>query len=125
MGFISNIKAGDFNIRLKLKYPLISTNTFGERVESSFPTLTTVWGIKKVTSLRNINEKFEGDQLQSYGLFFIQIRYTAQIATNINPTFKIVDDSTNEEYELLSYIIDPRKEYIELYVKLDINTSIS
>jgi len=125
MGFISNIKAGDFNIRLKLKYPLISTNTFGERVESSFPTLTTVWGIKKVTSLRNINEKFEGDQLQSYGLFFIQIRYTAQIATNIDPTFKIVDDSTNEEYELLSYIIDPRKEYIELYVKLDINTSIS
>jgi len=125
MGFISNIKAGDFNIRLKLKYPLISTNTFGERVESSFPTLTTVWGIKKITSLRNINEKFEGDQLQSYGLFFIQIRYTAQIATNIDPTFKIVDDSTNEEYELLSYIIDPRKEYIELYVKLDINTSIS
>ena len=125
MGFISNIKAGDFNIRLKLKYPVISTNTFGERVESSFPTLTTVWGIKKITSLRNINEKFEGDQLQSYGLFFIQIRYTAQIATNINPTFKIVDDSTNEEYELLSYIIDPRKEYIELYVKLDINTSIS
>jgi len=125
MGFISNIKAGDFNIRLKLKYPVISTNTFGERVESSFPTLTTVWGIKKVTSLRNINEKFEGDQLQSYGLFFIQIRYTAQIATNIDPTFKIVDDSTNEEYELLSYIIDPRKEYIELYVKLDINTSIS
>jgi len=125
MGFISNIKAGDFNIRLKLKYPLINTNTFGERVESSFPTLTTVWGIKKITSLRNINEKFEGDQLQSYGLFFIQIRYTAQIATNINPTFKIVDDSTNEEYELLSYIIDPRKEYIELYVKLDINTSIS
>tara|TARA_R100001369_G_C3311511_1_gene167403 strand:+ start:270 stop:647 length:378 start_codon:yes stop_codon:yes gene_type:complete len=125
MGFISNIKAGDFNIRLKLKYPVISTNTFGERVESSFPTLTTVWGIKKITSLRNINEKFEGDQLQSYGLFFIQIRYTAQIATNIDPTFKIVDDSTNEEYELLSYIIDPRKEYIELYVKLDINTSIS
>ena len=42
-----------------------------------------------------------------------------------NPTFKIVDDSTNEQYELLSYIIDPRKEYIELYTKLDINTSIS
>jgi len=126
MAFISNIKAGDFNIRLKLNYPTITINDFGERVESSiFPTLATVWGIKKVTSLRNVNEKFEGDQLQSYGLFFIQIRYTSQIATNIDPTFKIVDDSTSEEYELLSYIIDPRKEYIELYVKLDINSSIS
>jgi len=125
MAFISNIKAGDFNIRLKLQYPTITANDFGERVETSFNTLTTVWGIKKVTSLRNINEKFEGDQLQSYGLFFIQIRYTTQIANAISPTFKIVDDNTSEEYELLSYIIDPRKEYIELYTKLDINTSIS
>ena len=69
MAFISNIKAGDFNIRLKLQYPVINNNSFGERVEASFVVLTTVWGIKKITSLRNINEKFEGDQLQSYGLF--------------------------------------------------------
>ena len=123
MAFISQIKAGDFNIRLQLQSPTISTNDFGEKVESSYATEETVWGIKRVTSLRSVNEKFEGDQLQSYGLFFIQVRY-AGFTNDLDPTWRIVDADTNEIYEILSYIIDPRKEWVEFYTKIDINSSI-
>lgn len=80
-------------------------------------------GIKKVTSLRNVNEKFEGDQLQSYGKFFIQVRYDS-FTNDIDPTWRIVDADTSEEYEILSYIIDPRKEWVEFYTKIDIDSSI-
>ena len=124
MAFISQIKAGDFNIRLHLQSPSSSTNSFGEPVTSSYSTESTVWGIKRVTSLRNINEKFEGDQLQSYGMFFIQVRYTSDIVDNIDPTWRIVDSATSEIYEILSYIIDPRKEWVEFYTKIDINDSL-
>jgi head-tail adaptor len=123
MAFISQIKAGDFNIRLQLQSPTITANDFGEKVESSYSTEETVWGIKRVTSLRNVNEKFEGDQLQSYGKFFIQVRY-AGFVNNLEPTWRIVDADTSEEYEILSYIIDPRKEWVEFYTKIDINSSI-
>lgn len=123
MAFISQIKAGDFNIRLQLQSPTINTNDFGEKVKSSYSTETTVWGIKKVTSLRNVNEKFEGDQLQSYGKFFIQVRYDS-FTNDIDPTWRIVDADTSEEYEILSYIIDPRKEWVEFYTKIDIDSSI-
>ena len=123
MAFISQIKAGDFNIRLQLQSPTINTNDFGEKVKSSYSTETTVWGIKKVTSLRSVNEKFEGDQLQSYGKFFIQVRYDS-FTNDIDPTWRIVDADTSEEYEILSYIIDPRKEWVEFYTKIDIDSSI-
>ena len=123
MAFISQIKAGDFNIRFQLQSPTINTNDFGEKVKSSYSTETTVWGIKKVTSLRNVNEKFEGDQLQSYGKFFIQVRYDS-FTNDIDPTWRIVDADTSEEYEILSYIIDPRKEWVEFYTKIDIDSSI-
>ena len=123
MAFISQIKAGDFNIRLQLQSPNDATNSFGEPVTSSYVTEETVWGIKRVTSLRSVNEKFEGDQLQSYGLFFIQVRY-GSFANDMDPTWRIVDADTSEEYEILSYIIDPRKEWVELYTKIDIDSSI-
>jgi head-tail adaptor len=124
MAFISQIKAGEFNIRFYLKSPDDTQNTFGEIVTSSYSTEATIWAKKSVTSLRDINEKFEGDQLQSYGKFFIQIRYDSTIAGDLKPTWKLFDKNTSEEYEILSYIIDPRKEYIEFYTKLDINESI-
>lgn len=125
MAFISQIKAGDFNIRLQLIKSDDSIDAFGENVTTNPTVQATIWGNKKVTSLRNINEKFEGDQLQSYGLFFIQVRYDSSWVNNLDPTWTLKDADTLEQYELLSYIIDPRKEYVEFYVKLDINSSIS
>ena len=125
MAFISQIKAGDFNIRMQIKSPSINQDTFGEKVATTYDTETTVWAKKSVTSLRDINEKFEGDQLQSYGKFFIQIRYSNTIANNLEPTWILVDKNTQERYDILSYIIDPRKEYIEFYTKIDINNSIA
>jgi len=125
MAFISQIKAGDFNIRLKLKSSSVVTNSFGEQVRDSYSTEQTFWGIKRVTSLRSVNEKFEGDQLQSYGLFFIQVRYNSDFVENLDPTWRLEDDATGEKYEILSYIIDPRKEWVEFYTKIDINNSIA
>ena len=125
MAFISQIKAGDFNIRMMIKSPSINQDTFGEKVATTYDTETTVWAKKSVTSLRDINEKFEGDQLQSYGKFFIQIRYSTNIANTLEPTWILVDKNTQERYNILSYIIDPRKEYIEFYTKIDINNSIA
>jgi len=124
MAFISQIKAGEFNLRMLLKSPNTSQNDFGESPVGSYSTEATIWAKKSVTSLRDINEKFEGDQLQSYGKFFIQIRYNTDIAQNLMPTWKLFDKNTSEEYEILSYIIDPRKEYIEFFTKIDINNSI-
>ena len=125
MAFISQIKAGDFNIRLKLQSSTAISNSFGEKVRNSYQTEQTIWGIKRVTSLRNINEKFEGDQLQSYGLFFIQVRYSISFIQNLDPTWRLEDADTGEIYEILSYIIDPRKEFVEFYTKIDINQSIA
>jgi hypothetical protein len=125
MAFISKIKAGDFNIRFHLKTPSGSQNSFGETPATTYITEYTVWAKKSVTSLRDINEKFEGDQLQSYGKFFIQIRYSENIKQNLDPRWILVDTSTNERYDILSYIIDPRKEYIEFFTKIDINQSIA
>ena len=115
MAFISQIKAGDFNIRLQLIKSDDSIDAFGENVTTNPTVQATIWGNKKVTSLRNINEKFEGDQLQSYGLFFIQVRYDSSCVNNLDPTWTLKDADTLEQYELLSYIIDPRKEYVEFY----------
>jgi len=125
MAFITQIKAGDFNIRLQLQKAVTEINNFGENALTTFSTEATFWGNKKVTSLRNINEKFEGDQLQSYGLFFIQVRYDSAWVNDLNPIWRLKDADTLEIYQILSYIIDPRKEYVEFYVKLDINDSIS
>ena len=125
MAFISQIKAGDFNIRLKLQSSSVVVNAFGEKVRDSYSTEATIWGIKRVTSLRSVNEKFEGDQLQSYGLFFIQVRYSISFVQNLNPTWRLEDAETGERYEILSYIIDPRKEFVEFYTKIDINESIA
>lgn len=124
MAFISKIKAGDFNIRMIVKSPSTSQNNFGEKVATNYTTEATVWAKKSVTSLRDINEKFEGDQLQSYGKFFILIRYNSSFIEDLEPTWKLVDKNTGEEYEILSFIIDPRKEYIEFYTKIDINQSL-
>jgi head-tail adaptor len=119
MAFISEIKAGDFNYRLRIRKSSQSDNSFGEYT-TSYTTEATVWAIKNVTSLRNINEKFEGDQLQSYGNFFFTVRYDSTWANLIQGTWELQNnDSPNETYEVLSWVIDPRKEYIEFYARLN------
>lgn len=121
MAFISEIKAGEFNIRLDLMYTSNSTNSFGE-VTSTYATTYSFWANKNVTSLRNINEKWEGDQLQSYGNFFFQVRYDSTWVNLLKPTWRLRNsDSPNETYEILSWIVDPRKEYVEFYARLDID----
>lgn len=122
MAFISKIKAGDFNIEVKIQSPTTSQNTFGEKAVSSYSTQATVWANKNVSSLRNINEKFEGDKLQSYSEFYILVRYEQAWVDNINGTWRLQDNSTNEIYEILSYIIDPRKEFVEFRTKLDVSS---
>ncbi len=46
MAFISEIKAGEFNIRLDLMYTSDSTNSFGE-VTSTYATTYSFWAKKK------------------------------------------------------------------------------
>lgn len=125
MAFISQIKAGDFNCRIKIKQHNVSQNTFGEKVTSNYSTAYTVWANKNVTSLRNINEKWEGDRLQSYSKFFFQIRYNESIKDELAPDWILEDDSTSEVYDILSYVIDPRREYIEFFAELKITESIA
>jgi len=125
MAILSEIKAGDFNCRINIKSHNISQNTFGEKATTSYGTQYTVWANKNITSLRNINEKFEGEKLQSYGKFFFQIRYNNSIKNDLQPDWILEDTSTSEVYDILSYIIDPRKEYIEFYTELKITDSIA
>jgi len=125
MAFISEIKAGDFNCRINLKSNNTSQNSFGEKATSSYSTEVTVWANKNVTSLRNINEKWEGERLQSYGKFFFQIRYNETVKDDLKPDWILQDASTNEVYDILSYVIDPRREYIEFYGELKITDSIA
>lgn len=125
MAFISEIKAGDFNCRINLKSHNTSQNSFGEKATSSYSTEVTVWANKNVTSLRNINEKWEGERLQSYGKFFFQIRYNETVKDDLKPDWILQDASTNEVYDILSYVIDPRQEYIEFYGELKITDSIA
>lgn len=118
MAFISKIKAGDFNTRFKVKKAEYNNNTFGEGIVS-YQVEATVWANLNVSSLRNINEKFEGDKLQSYGEFYIVVRYDSSWAEDLDPNWILEEDETGLKYEILSYIIDPRKEFIEFRTKYD------
>jgi len=120
MAFISKIKAGDFNQRIKIKSIATTIDSFGGS-EKSYVTQTTVWANKNVKTLRDIEEKFEGEQLQSYGRFVYTVRYssaTKRIASN----WIVEEVSTGDVYDIVGFVIDPRKEYIEIFVKQDLPT---
>jgi head-tail adaptor len=121
MAFMSKIKAGDFNMQFKVKQPGYSQNNFGEKI-ASYSTVATVWGNKNVSSLRNINEKFEGDKLQSYGEFYIVVRYDSSWVGTLDADWILEDDDNGQVYEIISYIVDPRKEFIEFRTKMDTTT---
>jgi len=120
MAFISKIKAGDFNQRIKLKSLTTAQDDFGG-VTRTYSVLTTVWANKNVKTLRDIEEKFEGDELQSYGRFVYTIRYSSE-TKNIKSNWIVEEVETSDIYEILGFVIDPRKEFIEIFVKQDLPT---
>lgn len=120
MAFISKIKAGDFNQRIKLKSLTTAQDDFGG-VTSAYSVLTTVWANKNVKTLRDIEEKFEGEELQSYGRFVYTIRYSSE-TKNIKSNWIVEEVETSDIYEILGFVIDPRKEFIEIFVKQDLPT---
>ena len=120
MAFISKIKAGDFNQRIKLKSLTTAQDDFGG-VTSTYSVLTTVWANKNVKTLRDIEEKFEGEELQSYGRFVYTIRYSSE-TKNIKSNWIVEEVETSDIYEILGFVIYPRKEFIEIFVKQDLPT---
>lgn len=121
MAFISKIKAGDFNQRIKLKSISNSKDAFGGSIPS-YSVQATVWANKNVKSLRDVEEKFEGDQLQSYGRFVYTIRYSTE-TKSIKANWIIEEVESSDIYEILGFVIDPRKEFIEVFVKQDLPTA--
>ena len=121
MAFISKIKAGDFNQRIKLKSLTTAQDDFGG-ITSTYSVLTTVWANKNVKTLRDIEEKFEGKELQSYGRFVYTIRYSSE-TKGIKANWIVEEVETSDTYEILGFVIDPRKEFIEVFVKQDLPTS--
>ena len=77
MAFISQIKAGDFNIRVELMDLSATQDEFGG-VTNTYTTVHTMWANKNVKSLRDVEEKFEGNELQSYSRFVYTIRYSSE-----------------------------------------------
>jgi len=118
--FISKVTAGEFNQRIRLKSISSTEDSFGGRAES-YSTHTTVWANKNVKSLRDVKEKFEGKELQSYSRFVYIIRYSSETAT-IKSNWVLEEVSTSETYDIIGFVIDPRKEFIEIFVKQDLPT---
>ena len=118
MAFISELKAGDFNVKIDVLSVSDNHDSFGGVQKYNFLAYT-VWANKNVKSLRDVEEKFEGDQLQSYGRFVFTIRYN-DATKNITSDFKISEGGN--VYEILGFVIDPRKEYIEIFTKQDLPT---
>ena len=118
--FISKIFAGEFNQRINLKSLNATQDVFGG-ISSTYSTHTTIWANKNVKSLRDVKEKFEGNELQSYSRFVYTIRYSSETKV-IQSNWIIEEVSTGETYDILGYVIDPRKEFIEIFVNQDLPT---
>jgi len=115
MAFISNIKAGDFNLRVILKNKTFTQSDFGGFSES-LNTVTTVWANKNVKSLRDVKEKVEGEERESYARFVFTIRYSSETKV-IKSNWILEEASSNDQYEILGFVVDPRKEFIEIFAK--------
>ena len=116
MAFLSTLRAGDFNIKFKIRASIYTVSSYGDKT-LSYSTVKEVWGIKNVSSLRNINEKYEGDRLESYGEFYILVRYDTAFVEDLDADWILEEVGPGQKYYILSYIIDPRKEYIEFRTK--------
>ena len=120
MAFISQIKAGDFNVRVELRDLSASQDAFGG-VTNSYSTVHTMWANKNVKSLRDVEEKFEGNELQSYSRFVYTIRYSSE-TKNIKSNWVLREVGTTNDLDIIGYVIDPRKEFIEIFVSEDLPT---
>ncbi len=120
MAFISQIKAGDFNIRVELRDLSASQDAFGG-VTNSYSTVHTMWANKNVKSLRDVEEKFEGNELQSYSRFVYTIRYSSE-TKNIKSNWVLREVDSGNNLDIIGYVIDPRKEFIEIFVSEDLPT---
>ena len=120
MAFISQIKAGDFNIRVELRDLSASQDDFGG-VTNTYTTVHTMWANKNVKSLRDVEEKFQGNELQSYSRFVYTIRYSTE-TKNIKSNWVLREVDTTNDLDIIGYVIDPRKEFIEIFVSEDLPT---
>lgn len=120
MAFISKIKAGEFNQRVRLKPITTSVDDFGGTTVSYSDGIT-VWANKNVKTLRDIEEKFEGQQLTSYGRFVYTIRYSSE-TKKIKANWILEEVSSGDIYDIIGFVVDPRKEFIEVFVKQDLPT---
>lgn len=120
MAFISQIKAGDFNVRVNLKSFTAAQDNFGG-VTNTYATETTVWANKNVKSLRDIEEKFEGKELVSYGRFVYTIRYSTETKV-IQSNWVLEEVGTGRHLDIIGYVIDPRNEFIEIFISDDLPT---
>lgn len=120
MAFISQIKAGDFNVRVKLKSLSATQDDFGG-VTNSYTLEHTMWANKNVKSLRDVEEKFEGNELQSYSRFVYTIRYSSE-TKNIKSNWVLEEVDSGNDLDIIGYVIDPRKEFIEIFVSEDLPT---
>tara|TARA_B100000795_G_C22802595_1_gene442741 strand:+ start:2469 stop:2846 length:378 start_codon:yes stop_codon:yes gene_type:complete len=118
--FISKVLAGEFNQRIKLKSINATQDAFGG-ITDTYSTHTTVWANKNVKSLRDVKEKFEGKELQSYSRFVYIVRYSSETST-IKSNWILEEVSSGYSYDIIGYVIDPRKEFIEIFVKQDLPT---
>lgn len=121
MAFISEIRAGDLNTRIGLKLAIQTADDFGGYT-TSYLSFAQVWAKLDIKTIRNVNEKFEGDQLVSYGRYVITVRYSSDTKL-IRSNTKISNLDTGVDYDVIGYVVDPRKEYIQIFVKEDIPTS--
>ena len=120
MAFISQIKAGDFNIRVELMDLSATQDEFGG-VTNTYTTVHTMWANKNVKSLRDVEEKFQGNELQSYSRFVYTIRYSSE-TRNIKSNWVLREVGTTNDLDIIGYVIDPRKEFIEIFVSEDLPT---
>jgi len=126
--YLRKINSGDFNCFLKYQKTQASFNDFNEKTitysDLSFGTgnsITRIPAIRNINSLRNINEKVEGEMKQAYGNFFILVRYFTALNNALSPDARLIDINTDVTYDILSYIVDDRKHFIEFYTKQRIN----
>jgi len=80
-----------------------------------------MWANKNVKSLRDVEEKFEGNELQSYSRFVYTIRYSSE-TKNIKSNWVLEEVGSDNDLDIIGYVIDPRKEFIEIFVSEDLPT---
>ena len=107
-------------MRVKLQSPSYTQDAFGG-VTNSLVTEATVWANKNVKTLRDVKEKFEGKELQSYARFVFTVRYSTQTKV-IQSNWVLEEVNSGHKFDIIGFVLDPRKEFIEIFAKQDLPT---